>query len=272
MAEGVKSAERVLDVLELLADRPRGLTFNEVREVLGLPKSSAYALLQTLTARRFLSLDPTTRRYAVGLRTWQAGQSYSPLSDLQRAALPHLEAVRDALDETVQLAVLDGTENVYVAKVDSGQKLFLASRVGARLPAYATGLGKALLSGLDDDEVRRRFAEVAFRRFTPATIGGVDRLVTELAAVRRRGYASDRGEYTAGVSCVAVPVHDAAGAVCAAMSVSVPQVRMTPALRRTALSALADQATRLCETLGGPAPSGGFREAGQDAGTRSLPR
>ena len=263
MAEGVKSAERVLDVLELLADRPQGLTFNEIREALGLPKSSAYALLQTMTARRFLWFDPSTRCYAVGLRTWQTGQSYSALSDLQQAALPHLRAAREALDETVQLAVLDGTDNVYVGTVDSEQKLALASRVGARLPAYATGLGKALLSGLDDDEVRRRFTGVAFHRFTPATIGDVDRLVAELAGVRRRGYASDRGEYTAGVSCVAVPVHDAAGGVCAAMSVSVPQVRMTPALRRTALSVLTDQTARLSETLGGPAP-GGRRPAGRD--------
>jgi len=250
MAESVKSAERVLEVLALLTDRPQGLTFQEVRDALGLPKSSAHALLQTMTARDFLTLDPRTRRYTVGLRTWQAGQAYLAAVDLEHTSLPYLEAVRDVLDETVQLAVLDGTDNVYIAKVDSGQALVLASRVGVRLPAYTTGLGKALLSGLDDAEVRRRFEGLDFAQYTPRTVADVETLLTELATARTRGYATDRGEYTTGVSCVAVPVRDHTQGVCAAMSVSVPEVRMTAERRRLARAELSRQADALSWALG----------------------
>lgn len=249
-ADAVKSGLRVLLILELLTDNPAGLTFGEVCERLKLPRSSAHGLLHTMRDRGFLDFDKEGRRYQLGIRTWQAGQAYMRGINLATTSRPYLQAARAALGETVQLAVLDGIHNVYLAKEDADQLLILQSRVGARLPAYATGLGKVLLAGLDDDEVRRRFDGVRLQRFTTKTITNLTRLLSELARIRIQGYGTDHGEYTAGVECVAVPVRDHEGDVVAAISVSVPAVRGGAELSRRAVEVLTSQARALSSVLG----------------------
>lgn len=250
MAESVKSAERALRIVELLAEAGR-LDFPAICARLTLPKSSAHALLATLRTTGFVSFDAESRLYGVGPRAWEVGQAYIADLDVAEAAGPYLQRVRDALGETVQLAVLDGIDNVYLRKLDSGHPLQLVSRVGSRLPAYATGLGKALLAGLTDDEVRRRLAGVELRRFTARTVAGTDQLITELARIRRQGYATDRGEYSEGVFCVAAPIVGPTGTV-AAMSVSIPDVRVTPEVRRRTADTLVAEATALSAELSDP--------------------
>lgn len=237
MSTVVKSADRTLAILELLIEHPDGLTLVEIQRELEIPKSSTYMLLTTMASRGFLEQDPVNRRFRVGIRLWQAGQSYVVVADLERLAIPYMERLRDELNETVQLATLDGTDNIYIAKVDSDQQLRLASRVGVRLPAYATGIGKALLSQLDDDEIRSRFAGVTFHRFTPTTLTSLSALLTAVREVRERGYAVDHSEYTPGVYCIAIPLAGRPGGPRAALSVSFPEVRKTPVLiKRTIVS------------------------------------
>lgn len=232
----VKSADRTLAILELLTAFPDGLTLTEIQHELELPKSSTYTLLTTMTARGFLEQDDR-RRFRVGIRLWQAGQAYVAATDFEKVAMPFMESVRDALNETVQLATLDGVDNVYIGKVDSDQALRLDSRVGIRLPAYATGLGKAMLSLLGDDEIAERFDAVEFTPFTSTTITSLDDLLARIADVRARGYAEDDGEYTPGVFCIAVPIRATTGRL-TAMSVSVPEVRKTPELTERTIASL----------------------------------
>lgn len=248
--ESVKSGLRVLLILELLAEYPSGLLFAEICQHLELPRSSGHGLLHTMRARGFLEFDDDTHRYQLGIRTWQAGQAYMRGISLVTACRPYLQASRDALQETVQLAVLDGIHNVYLAKEEADQLLVLQSRVGARLPAYATGLGKVLLSGLANQEVERRFVGVVFERFTPSTVTDLPHLLEELQRIRSSGYGTDDGEYTPGVECVAVPVRGHRGSVVAAMSVSVPAIRGGQALRHRALEVLSEQAAALSRVLG----------------------
>jgi DNA-binding IclR family transcriptional regulator len=198
----------------------------------------------------FLVLDPTSHKYRIGVRIWEAGQAYADSFDLPGIAMPFLEAARDALHETVQLATLDGIENIYVAKVEADQRLVLRSHVGSRLPAYATGLGKVLLSGLEDDELSRRFDGVKFERFTERSITDFAKLHEVIQQVREDGFGVDNGEYTSGVVCVAVPVHDHSGRINSAMSVSVPEVRSTSASRLRASEVLLEQAGALSLRLG----------------------
>lgn len=246
----VKSAERALLILELLARTDDPMTFRQIAETQGYPRSSLHGLLHTLLARGWLELDETSRTYALGVRAWEAGNAYLRASSLAKRALPYMSRVRDALDETVQLALLDGRHNVYVAKVDGTQRLVLASEVGRRLEAHATGLGKVLLAWLSTKELERRFAGVSLERFTSDTIVDFNTLKTELERTRRRGYALDREEYTVGVRCIAVPVYDHTGQVVAAMSVSVPRVRFDTQRRRQAVPLLKKAAMGLSLALG----------------------
>lgn len=249
MPEAVKSAERVLRVLDALTASESGLTFAQLCETLELPKSSAHGLLKTMADAGYVVLG-ADRCYRLGIRVWEAGQAYTRMFNLPTTARPFLVAARDALNETVQLAVLDGHENVYVAKEDGNQRLALVSHVGGRLPAYATALGKVLLAGLPDEEIDRRLAGVRLQRFTSTTVTSRARLSQELASIRSDGYAVDNAEHTPGVHCVAAPVRDHTGNTVAAMSVSVPQVRNDPTSRERILEVLRHEAAGLSKQLG----------------------
>ncbi len=230
---GVKSAERALEILELVAAAERPLTTSDIGRALGYPRSSLHGLLQTMTKRHWLELVDSERAYALGIRTWEVGHSYLRAIDLADRAQPFMQRLRDQLDE----------------KVTGTQRLILASEVGRRLEAHATGIGKVLLAGLGDDELDRLFDGVALERFTEHTVPDYEALKLELEAIRNRGYGTDDEEYTAGVRCVAAPVRDASGAVVAAMSVSVPTIRDS-ILRKNGARLLLDATDGLSKALG----------------------
>jgi len=222
----IKSAERVLQILELVARHTDGISATGIRAALHLPKSSLHGLLRVLCDRGYLWVDPDTRVYRIGLHAWEVGQAYSPTRNVTVLVGPVMRALRDELNETVQLAVLDGLDNVYLAKEESDHPLRLVvSGVGLRLPAHTTALGKVLLAGLPAAELRRRLAGATLRRFTRSTVSDKAELLRRLAAVRAKGYGEDDGEYTVGLYCVAVPVRDPDGAVIAAVSCSIPSAR-----------------------------------------------
>jgi DNA-binding IclR family transcriptional regulator len=264
----VKSADRVLQNFELMATRgPQ--TFSQVVAALGLPASSTHNLLKTLVRRRYLLLDPEDRRYRLGLRLWEVAQAYAANDQLPRLAQPIMDRVVALTGETVQLARLDGVENVYLAISESPQPMKLVSAVGKRLYAHATGLGKVLLAGLTDEEVRRRFGRIELPRFTPNTIVQLEVLLRVLADVRADGYAIDCEEYVIGCRCIAMPVRDAQGDVIAAMSVSVPTPRFSDALERAIRAALGDAVAELSARIGHVPP--GVRERAESAPAAGSP-
>lgn len=246
----VKSALRTLEILATVSRESEGMTFADIERRMGWPRSSTYNLLQTLTEAEFLNYDATDRRYRVGIRLWEAGQGFSGKHDLARVAQRFLADSKSQLNETVQLAILDGIENVYVAKVEASHHLKLVSEVGSRLPAYATGLGKALLAGLSPEELRRRFENVEMVAYTANTITNMAELEESLNVVRRQGYAIDESEFTNGVYCVAVPIRDASGEVVAAISSSVPEARIDAGLRQKMVEILRENGRRFSGTLG----------------------
>ncbi len=246
----VKSAQRTLEVLNLLTAREEPMSFTGLAVSLGFPRSSLHGLLTTLTDSGWLRYDELARSYTLGIRALEAGNAYVRSLDLPSRAQPTITSVRDELNETVQVSVLDGRFNVYVAKVDGGQALRLASEVGRRLPAHATGLGKVLLAYLPVEEVNRRFASLSLEKFTDKTICTLPALRSSLTAIRAAGYGTDNEEYSIGVRCVAVPVRDHSGEVVAAMSVSAPTIRFERPRRRRALELLFQAADELSRELG----------------------
>jgi DNA-binding IclR family transcriptional regulator len=215
----VKSAERVLTLLETIGATPVGTTFSQLNASLRIPKSSLHALLEVLTSRDYIELDPESRRYSLGVRVWETGYAYHRHHGVLKQAQEVLEKIVARVNETVQFAKLVGSENVYLAKVDSTHALRLQSDVGTRLQAHATGIGKALLAQLDDEEVRERFVRKDLPVYTANTIPTVSALLDELAIIRQRGFAVDNEEYSLGVFCAAVPVFGSSGTAKNALSV-----------------------------------------------------
>jgi len=246
----IKSADRVLDLIEMLATAPQGLGFSEIAARRSLPKSSLHELLTVLTGRGYVTRDPQRQTYSLGIRVWEAGQAYLRHRDLVRESLPVMRSIVDAINETVQLSILDGSDNVYLAKVDCTHPVRLQSEVGKRLPAHATGLGKVLLANLPRDRFEALFAGRTLPVFTSHTIADLAALRQELALIRDSGYAVDDQEYTPGLRCVAVPIRGVDGTVIATLSASVPLGRANPDQMFPALAAIAGGSLKIAHCLG----------------------
>ncbi|WP_216843998.1 IclR family transcriptional regulator [Phytoactinopolyspora alkaliphila] len=223
----VPAVSRAIDILGLFLDGKGPRSVPEITAELGLPRSSAYELVQTLVAKRCLRpVDENVHRYQLGLHLFELGSSYIEGIDLAEQGGEVAREVVARCDETVHVAMLDGADVVYVVKADSSQAVRMVSAVGRRLPAHCTAVGKVLLAGLRDEEVARRYEQVTqWVRMTPGTIAGLDELLRELDVIRERGLAFDEFESNVDVRCVAAPVRDASGAVVAGLSISVPGQR-----------------------------------------------
>jgi len=223
---GVKSADRTVELLELLSRTSEPLTLSEIQRELSYPKSSLFVLLRTLVARGWVETDRRGTGYSIGVRALLVGTSYLDRDPVIRAATRVLEELRAEVNETVHLARLDGPDVVYLASRESAHQLRLTSRVGRRLPAHATSLGKALLAQRPDEEVDEILpAELV--AITPQTLTDRKALFADLAVTRERGYALERGENTAGLGCFAVALaYKYPAPASEAISCSVPSVRL----------------------------------------------
>ncbi len=241
--EPVKSAYRTVELLELLADTPGRLTLAELQRLMGVPKSSLHGLLRTLVARGWVETDERGVTYGIGLRALRVGASYLEGDPVVQAAGMTLAMLRRQLDETVHLARLDGSDVVYLASRESQHHLRVTSRIGRRLPAHATSLGKALLADRTPDEVDA-LLPATLVALTPDTITDRPGLDAELAQARVQGYAEERGQNTPGLHCFGVAVPTCRPAVYA-LSCSIPMSRITEEHRATVIAALTECAEEL---------------------------
>ncbi len=247
----VKSAVRTVELLEYLAarlDQPARL--REICAALDMPRSSAHALLRTLVAAGWVRSDAAGTLYGIGIRALLVGTSYLDSDPYLPLITPFLDDLRSELDETFHLGRLDGTDIVYLATRESKQYLRTSNRVGRRLPAYTTALGKALLAerfGPDRDDHIPQLLEP----LTAYTITDRGALEEALEEARVRGYARDDQENSTGLRCFAVslrytrPAQDA-------ISASVPIARLTPQREHEIVEALrtvCDKVSRVVRPL-----------------------
>ncbi|QXE38211.1 IclR family transcriptional regulator [Streptomyces sp. GMY02] len=241
--EEVKSAARVLEVLELLGAEGARLSLAEMAGAMAVPKSSLHAILRTMEARRWVDLDPSGTRYSLGLKALLTGTAYLEGDDVASLAGPVLDALAEETGESVHLGRLDGTDVVYLAKRESRHALRMYSAVGRRLPAHATALGKAMLSQYDAAEVRMRL-NWPLERLTPDTVTDPEALLGQLAEARLRGWAMDDGENSPDIRCVAVALGTGQGGG-DAISCSAPKSRMDDARAEEVARAVTEAAHSL---------------------------
>ncbi|GAA0588530.1 IclR family transcriptional regulator [Streptomyces crystallinus] len=241
---------RALDVLELFLESEAPLSAPDVMRRLGLPRTTVHELVTTLAARSYLVATPEQPgRYRLGVRTYQLGSRYAEQLDLAAEGQQVAREVAETCDETVHVAILEDTDVIYIAKVDSTHAVRMVSAAGRRLPAHCTSVGKMLLASLPEAELDARLADGELVAMTPDSITDPAALRTALAGIRARGTAFEHRESNPDVSCVAAPVHDSAGRVVAALSISVPMIRWTEEreeeLAELALKGAGDLSVRL---------------------------
>ena len=243
----VRALDRGLTILDALADgAPKSL--RDVAHAARLAPSTAHRLLETLARRGFVDVDAGDGRYRVGPRAFAVGTAFVR-GGLSEVAHEPMVALRDALGETVNLAVRDDDQAVYVHQVEGNRAVRLFTRVGARVPLHASGVGKALLAWADGAERDAILARLTLAAHAPATLTDRGALRSDLRSSVERGYALDLEEYETGVRCAAAPVRDA-GATVAAMSVSAPLTRFDGARLREAAAALTGCADEVSRRLG----------------------
>lgn len=227
-----KALVKGIALLDVLLAQPDGRSLAELARATGLPKPTAHRLLGSLLAAGLVRATDDGG-YALGPRCLALGAGFLDGIDLRREALPSLRALSEQTGETCHLGVLTWAgggarpEVVYIEKVDSRHSIRMQSRVGATQPALTTGLGRALLSHADEATATAALAAGVEPR-TPRTTTDPAALRALLAAVREHGVAIDDVENEAGIRCVAAPIFDHAGAAVAALSVSGPEMRVTP--------------------------------------------
>jgi DNA-binding IclR family transcriptional regulator len=234
----IKSADRTIQLLELLADSDHSLTFTEIHKLLGVPKSSLSGLLQTLRGRGWVETRDRGHTYGIGLRALRVGTEYLDRDPVVAASASVLTELRRSLDETIHLARLDGTSVLYLASRETQHHLRVGSRIGRRLPAHATSLGQALLAARPWEEVDRLLpAELV--ALSPQTITDREALRAALETTRSHGWAREVGQSTPGLTCFGMAIPRTDGPPTDALSVAIPDARVTPEHESVVVDALA---------------------------------
>lgn len=250
----MRAVERAVLVLELLRTADGGLSLNELTLRAELPKASVFRMLRTLEKTGLVERPSGQDVYRLGVRCLALGQAYLEQTDLRSEARPVLEKLRSQFDETVHLAVLDDELRVvYLEKLETPHAVgLMMSRVGRTVPAFCTGIGKALLAGFDGDPVSELERRRVLCHYTPSTIYEPEALRRELEACRSAGYALDLEEHEPGVSCVGCAITGPRGDVVAAISIAGPSQRLPKRLLKGKLAdATLGAAREISHRLGG---------------------
>jgi DNA-binding IclR family transcriptional regulator len=214
--------QKGLILLEALGAHPEGAGVSQLAREVGFPVSTVHRLLGTLVECAFVSFDPGDRRYYLGLKIFELSNQVSLAKGLSEVALPAMRRLAEVTHESVFLAVRDGTELVYIERVEGTSSIQIRGAIGSRGPLYSTAQGKALLAFLpqpDRDEVLSR---IHLERRARNTITDLARLREDLERTRARGHSLSDEENQEGVSAVGVPLMSNGGRPVAAMSVAAP--------------------------------------------------
>jgi len=219
-ADGPTTVGKALEVLDLVAEIGRPARFTELQRKCDLPKGTLYRFLQTLTKQGLLNYDSERKVYFLGMRLVRLAHAAWKQSSLAPVARPHLDALAGLVRETIHLAQLEGGHVLYVDKLYPSRPVEMFSSAGKVGPAYCTGVGKAMLAYLAQDQLESALAQQSLYRFTENTIVKKSALLAELATIRERGYALDDEEHERGIICVAVPILSDRGLLLGGLSVT----------------------------------------------------
>ena len=247
----VPGLARGLAMLSAFTAEQSQLSLADLARAVGLTRSSAFRVAYTLAELGYLVRDEATKSYRLGPRVLGLGFAFLSSIEIVEVAQPHLMALRDRTQCSAHLAILDGTEIVYVARHAVQKALTSHVQVGSRLPAHATSMGRAILSQLSADDVRARVKGQPLETFSEVTASTLDDLIAQLARDRAQGVVLSRSNFERGIASVAAPVFDADGAVAAAINITTPESTLSgDDLETWIRDAVVETAATISEWLG----------------------
>jgi len=242
--EFVQSLDRGLAVIRAFGAGRPSMTLSDVARETGLSRAVARRFLHTLVELGYVAFDG--REFRLRPRLLDLGHAYLSGLGLPEIAQPHLQRLSEVTGESTSVAVIDGSDIVYVARVAVYRIMSIAIGVGTRLPAHATSMGRAILACGSPARAEQFLAEAPLTAFTDHTITDPDALRAEFARVRSQGWALVDQELEGGLRSVAAPLRDATGEVVAAVNISAPVRRgSVAAIEEHLVTPLRDAATAI---------------------------
>jgi PcaR/PcaU/PobR family beta-ketoadipate pathway transcriptional regulator len=223
----VESLARGLSVLSTFSEERPALSLTDISQCLQLNKTTTFRLLCTLESLGYLQRDEQTKLYRPALEVLRLGFVVLNTLEVRQVAAPYLRQLVDEVEETVNLAVLDNHEVLYIDRVGSKHLVNVYRPVGSRLPVYCTSTGKALLAFLSPESLEEILSTVTWNRHTENTITTPEALKENLALIRQRGFADSNGEMIPELRAVAAPIRQNDGRVVATVNISVPSHRVS---------------------------------------------
>lgn len=218
--------EKGITILEALSESPRGLSTTEVSALTGLPKQTVHRVVRQLEELGLILRQLGSDRFAVAGRMRRLGRAALMAVDQMQVTHEILSNLVGVVGETCNIGALDGTQVIYIDRVECHWPLRVQLRPGSHVPAHCTAIGKLLLAHLDETILRRLLLRLELRRYTPNTITTTAELELALADIREGGYSVNAEEDSLGLAAIAVPIRDMNGVVCAGLAVHAPTARM----------------------------------------------
>ncbi|MDF2724787.1 MAG: Transcriptional regulator [Paenibacillus sp.] len=220
----VKSLYKALKILDCFTvNHPeRGIT--EISEQLGLYKSNVHNIVDTFVKAGYLEQNPENEKYRLSFKILELGNVISSNINIRTLMMPYMQQLADFTKETVYLGLPNETEVIYIDSCSPAERLSTRQMLGVKAPLYCTGIGKAMLAYLPEETVKAVLAK-GLKPYTDHTVTDSASLLTELAAIRSRGYAIDNMEHEYGIKCVGMPLLNKRKQVVAGISVSGPSLR-----------------------------------------------
>ena len=220
------SIDKTLSILEFVSQIEKGVSLSGIVKSVGIPKTTAFRILEVLVAREYGAWNSESGKYTIGIKTLEVGLSGLMGQDIVEVSIPYLQELSASVGETSFLAVYNSGDVVYLYKAEGPQSILTTATLGSRRPAYCTALGKVILANLPVEESDRIF-EKPLDKVTEKTIVDRIRLHEEFANIRLNGYGVDDESIESGLYCLAAPVYNFTGNVIASISVSGPVKRMS---------------------------------------------
>lgn len=242
----LQSLDKGLLILELLSKRGSPAKLEHLAQISGIKKTSCFRVLKTLSKAGFLVRDPDSKSYWLGPKTILIGLAGLGSQGVREIALPFMRELRDKTGVTVNLGILIGTEVIFVERLQSTYIMESSLRVGSRLPAHCSSMGKAILAFLPDEETQEILEQLNFEKKTSNTIIDKEAFRKELGKVKAQGFALNNEELEVGLFAVAGPLRDHSGRAVAAMNISFPLVRHS---KERALNVFCPMILKACQEV-----------------------
>jgi DNA-binding IclR family transcriptional regulator len=221
----IQSLDRGLQILETIGQSETAVSLGHLAAILGIDRSSAFRLANTLKRRGFLTNPSAGKDYILGPSVWRLSRQYDWSKMLATVAHDRLKFLAATTNETAHLAVREGRKALFIDHAATRHVIAISGQTGELVPLYCTSHGKALLADFDEQSLNALLGHKPLKAWTPNTILSTSKLAKQCAEIKIRGYATDESEYLDGVRCIASPIRDREGIVIASIGISAPVAR-----------------------------------------------